>query len=132
MVEEQGIKRVMKRLLVVDDDSDLVQILADVLTRENCVVDTATNGMEALTQMRVNDYDAVICDLLMAHMDGMDLHSEVAREYPYLAERFVFITGQIERAGGASDFVLRTGNILLIKPFDIEELRVALKDVLSR
>jgi hypothetical protein len=65
-------------------------------------------------------------------MDGEELHTEVSKEFPYLADRFVFITGQMERCGGASDFVLRSGNILLIKPFEIEELRVALKDVLSR
>ena len=133
MAEEQRPKQqIMKRLLVVDDDHDLVQLLAEVLTHENCVVDTARNGMEALEQMQVANYDAVICDLLMSHMDGEDLHNEVIKEFPYLADRFIFITGQIERRGGASEFVDRTGNVLLFKPFDIEELRVALKDVLSR
>jgi CheY-like chemotaxis protein len=122
----------MSRLLVVDDDHELAELLAEVLTLENCVIDTAGNGMEALGQMRAADYDAVICDLLMSHMDGEELHNEVVREFPYLADRFVFITGHIERGGGASDFVERTGNVLLFKPFEIEELRVALKDVLSR
>jgi two-component system, NtrC family, response regulator HydG len=132
MAEKQRPKQVMSRLLIVDDDNDLAQLLAEVLTHENCVVDTARNGMEALEQMRAADYDAVICDLLMLHMDGEELHREVAREFPYLADRFVFITGQAERHGRSSDFVMRSGNTLLIKPFEIEELRVALKDVLSR
>ena len=132
MAEEARPKHLMGRLLVVDDDHDLAQLLAEVLTRENCVVDTAGNGMEALEQMRATDYDAVICDLFMPHMDGEELHHEVAREFPYLADRFVFITGQLERRGGASDFAVRTGNILLVKPFKVEQLRAALKDVLSR
>ena len=132
MAEKKRTKEFMSRLLVVDDDNDLVQLLAEVLTHENCVVDIAHNGMEALERMRMADYDAVICDLLMSHMDGAELHNEVAREFPYLAERFVFITGQMERCSRSSDFIMRSGNTLLIKPFEIGELRTALKEVLSR
>ena len=132
MAEKQRPKQFMHRLLIVDDDNDLAQLLAEVLTHENCMVDTARNGMEALEQMRVVDYDAVICDLLMSHMDGAELHNEVTREFPYLAERFVFITGQMERHSRSSDFIMKTGNTLLIKPFEIGELRTALKEVLSR
>ena len=132
MAEEARPKQSISRLLVVDDDHDLAQLLAEALTHENCVVDTARNGVEALDQMRAADYDAVICDLSMSHMDGEELHHEVAREFPYLADRFVFITGQLERHGMASDFVVRTGNTLLIKPFKVGQLRAALKDVLSR
>jgi two-component system NtrC family sensor kinase len=131
MVEEAPPKQLMRRVLVVDDDHDLAHLLAEILTRENCVVDVAANGMEALDQMRVTDYDAVICDLLMSHMDGEDLHNEVTKEFPYLADRFVFITGQVERHGGSAAFVERSGNILLTKPFEIEQLRAALEKVLS-
>ena len=50
MAEEQRPKQVVNRLLVVDDDHDLAQLLAEALTRENCVVDTAGNGMVASIQ----------------------------------------------------------------------------------
>ena len=132
MAGKERPKQLMIRLLVVEDDYDLVQQLAEALTRENWVVDTAGNGMEALGRIRTTDYDAIVCDLMMSRMGGEELQCVVAKEFPYLADRFVFITGQIERCSGASDFVLRSGNILLLKPFEIEELRVALKDVLSR
>ena len=132
MTEEAHPKQFMKRLLVVEDDNDLSQLLAEVLTHENCMVDTASNGMEALERMRTADYDAVICDLMMSRMGGEELQCEVAKEFPYLADHFVFITGQIARSNGISDFIERTGNVLLLKPFEIEQLRAALKDVLSR
>ena len=132
MTEEARPKQFMRRLLVVEDDNDLSQLLAEVLTHENCMVDTASNGMEALERMRTADYDAVICDLMMSRMGGEELQCEVAKEFPYLADQFVFITGQIARSNGISDFIERTGNILLLKPFEIEQLRAALKDVLSR
>ena len=132
MTEEARPKQFMRRLLVVEDDNDLSQLLAEVLTHENCMVDTASNGMEALERMRTADYDAVICDLMMSRMGGEELQCEVAKEFPYLADHFVFITGQIARSNGISDFIERTGNILLLKPFEIEQLRAALKDVLSR
>ena len=132
MAEEQRPKQLMNRLLVVDDDHDLAQSLAEMLTYENCAVDTAGNGMEALEQMRIVNYDAIISDMSMPHMDGEKLHYEVAKEFPYLADRFVFITGHLEWRGNLMDFAERTGNILLTKPFAAEQLLAAVKGVLRR
>ena len=132
MAEKKQPKQLIIRLLVVDDDHDLVRLLAEMLAHENCIVDTASNGMEALELMRATDYNAVICDLMMSRMGGEELQCNIAREFPYLADRFVFITGKIERSGGASDFVDQTGNVLLFKPFTIEQLHAAVEDVLSR
>jgi hypothetical protein len=56
----------------------------------------------------------------------------VVRDYPYLANRFLFITGQPSRKAGFSDFVWRTGNQLIEKPFDVQQLRTAIRDVLQR
>jgi CheY-like chemotaxis protein len=96
------------------------------------VVDIAGNGVEALEQMRATDYDVIISDVSMPVMDGEELHRVVARESPYLADRFVFITGHLEWRSNLMDFAERTGNILLTKPFPAEQLLAAVKGVLSR
>src|ERR1700688_3912617 len=113
MDEEEGTERVMHRVLVVDDDHDLAVLLSEVLTYENCEVDIAANGMEAMDRLRTGDYDAVLCDLMMPRVDGEALYNDVVRDYPYLANRFLFVTGQPSRKAGFSDFIWRTGNQLI-------------------
>ena len=132
MTDEPRPKRVMHRVLVVDDDHDLAELLREVLTFENCEVDVAGNGMEAMDCLRTGDYEAVLCDLMMPRIDGEVLYNDVVRDYPFLANRFLFITGQPSRKAGFSDFVWRTGNQLIEKPFDIQQLRTAIREVLAR
>src|ERR1700682_4388084 len=109
MAEEKPPKRVMHRVLVVDDDHDLAVLLQEVLTYENCEVDIAGNGMEAMDCLRTGDYEAVLCDLMMPRVDGEALYKDVVHDYPHLADRFLFVTGQASRRAGFSDFVSRTG-----------------------
>ena len=132
MTEIKRVEQVIHRVLVVDDDYDLAQLLRDVLTYENCEVEIAGNGMEAMDRLRTGDYDAVICDLMMPRVDGEALYNDVARAYPYLADRFLFVTGQASRKAGFSDFVTRTGNNLIEKPFDIHQFRGMVRDLFKR
>ncbi len=122
----------MRRVLVVDDDYDLAQLLREVLTYDNCEVDIATNGMEAMDRLRAEEYDAVVCDLMMPRVDGEVLYYDVVREYPFLANRFIFVTGQASRKAGFSEFVGRTGNYLIEKPFDLPAFRAAVRDTIQR
>lgn len=125
-------RQVMRRVLVVDDDYDLAQLLREVLTYDNCEVDIATNGMEAMDRLRAEEYDAVVCDLMMPRVDGEVLYYDVVREYPFLANRFIFVTGQASRKAGFSEFVGRTGNYLIEKPFDLPVFRAAVRDTIQR
>jgi len=122
----------MHRVLVVDDDYDLAQLLREVLTYENCEAEIATNGMEALDSLRTGDYEAVICDLMMPHVDGEAFYNAAVREYPHLGDHFLFVTGQASRKAGFSDFVARTGNQIIEKPFDIQALRLAVRELFQR
>jgi two-component system cell cycle sensor histidine kinase/response regulator CckA len=132
MTEAKRLEQVIHRVLVVDDDYDLAQLLRDVLTYENCEVEIAGNGMEAMDRLRTGDYEAVICDLMMPRVDGEALYNDVVRTFPYLADRFLFVTGQASRKAGFSDFVTRTGNSLIEKPFDIHELRRMVRELFQR
>ena len=119
----------VRTVLVVDDDHELAEMFREVLTFDNCSVDIAANGMEALDHLRTGDYDAIICDLMMPRVDGQELYEETVKRFPYLANKFLFVTGQPARTGGMTDFISRTGNRLLEKPVDIDELRSALKEL---
>jgi two-component system NtrC family sensor kinase len=124
--------QVMRQVLVVEDNFEFADLLLEVLTRENCDADHASNGMDALDKLRTGNYDAVVCDLMMPRVDGKSLYRQVEREFPYLAQRFIFITGQTTRQAGYADFIYPTGNLLLEKPFDIEQFRAALRDLFAR
>jgi two-component system cell cycle sensor histidine kinase/response regulator CckA len=124
--------QIVPRILIVEDDYQLADLLSEVLIRENLTPDLAANGMEALEKLREMDYEAVVCDLMMPRVDGQALYNTVAREFPHLAGRFLFVTGQAVSRSGFTDFVHRSGSILLEKPFDIEQLRASLKELLAR
>lgn len=122
----------MRPVLVVEDDHELAELLREVLTYENCAVDVAANGLEALDKLRTANYDAVVCDLMMPLMDGETLYQETCEQFPYLADRFLFVSSQVGARGGLTDFIFCTGNTLLEKPFDLEQLREAVRDMLNR
>ena len=132
MSEAKQPQQTMYRVLVVDDDYDFAQLLREVLTYENCEADIAGNGLEAMDRLRAGDYEAVICDLMMPRVDGQALYNEAVRDFPHLADRFLFVTGQASRKAGFSDFVSRTENHLIEKPFDIQAFRVAVRETLER
>ena len=119
-------------VLVVEDDLQLADWLAEVLTYENCTVDLASNGIEALDRLCSASYDALVCDIMMPRFDGEALYHEVAKRYPYLANRFLFITGSPTVQAGMANFATRSGNLLLTKPLEIEAIRRALQDLCAR
>ena len=131
MPDERPVQ-LIRHVLIVEDDYELADVLAEVLTHENCVSDHASNGMEALGKLRSTHYDAIVCDLMMPRVDGQAFYNQVAKDYPYLADQFLFITGQSSRQAGLTDFITRTGNTLLEKPFDIEQFRAALQELFVR
>ncbi|HUL61149.1 MAG TPA: ATP-binding protein [Anaeromyxobacteraceae bacterium] len=112
------------RLLVVDDDPLVGRALARALRGAHEVV-VATSAAEALDRIRGGErFDAVVCDLMMPEMTGMDLYERVGEIAPELAHRIVFATGGAftERS---RDFLQRVPNARIEKPFDPVRLREA-------
>ena len=117
------------RILVVDDDAELCEILTEVLTRFGFEVQAAPDGQEALELLKKDGFDLVITDLDMPVIGGLTLLRKVREaggEIP-----FIFMTGHgtVECAVeamkcGASDFVQ--------KPFPLAELRTLITGVFKR
>jgi CheY-like chemotaxis protein len=108
------------RVLIVDDEVYVGKATARLLSREH-QVETATSGEEALRILESDaGFDAILCDLHMPRMDGMQLHDRVLEQYPSLAERIVFMTGGA--AGASKAFLERVPNLRLAKPCPIPEL----------
>ncbi|MEO8548874.1 MAG: ATP-binding protein [Kofleriaceae bacterium] len=80
------------RVLLIDDDATLLKSISRSFVRHDV---TACNSAEAaLARLRANDgFDAILCDLMMPGLTGMELHHEVAELRPELLDRMMFMTG---------------------------------------
>ncbi len=84
-----------QKALVVDDEEELREIIAMILTREGVLVETAENGEEALKLWRNNPYDLVITDLNMPVLNGAQMISRM-REIKTSATKFFILTGGVK------------------------------------
>lgn len=90
-----------RRILLVDDELDLVELMCDLLASRGYDVTCATNGAVALDLLRHDDFDLVITDLMMPVMDGIELVKAV-REEPRLGNLpVIMMSAQIERGRAA-------------------------------
>jgi two-component system NtrC family sensor kinase len=109
------------RVLVVDDESVIAQLIADVLGGEGFEVDTAPHGLAALDRLANRTYDVILSDLRMPELDGLGLFREIEQRYPELLRRFVFITGTSEHTD-YHGFIDDAKVPVLTKPFDMMNL----------
>jgi len=116
------------RILVIDDEPMIGRAAARALSKDHDV-DVATSSKEALAQIERKAYDAMLCDLMMPDMTGMDLHEQLERERPELAAKMVFMTGGAFTAR-ARAFLDRVPNARVEKPFNNTDLRELLNSVL--
>jgi CheY-like chemotaxis protein len=91
-------------------------------------VTTANNGKEALRLIAAGpSFDVILCDLVMPVMTGMELYQELARVFPKVLDRLIFISGGVFTPT-ARVFLERIPNLRLDKPFDSKKLRALVKE----
>lgn len=120
----------LKAVLVVDDDKQLASALQWILKDENYLVDVAFDGEEALLKVKVHEYDAVICDVMMPRLRGDEFYVQAKELRPNLENRFIFITG-FAADSEIKEFLGARHLKHLVKPFPINELIVCVKDLLG-
>ncbi|HKP94035.1 MAG TPA: response regulator [Chthoniobacterales bacterium] len=121
----------LKAVLVVDDDKQLASALEWILADENYLVDVAFDGEEALLKVKVHEYDAVICDLMMPRLRGDEFYLQARELRPELSERFVFITGFAADEHIQAFLANERRMKHLVKPFRIEDLIAAVKELVG-
>ena len=113
-----------RRVLVVDDDPTIREMVIRGLSTAGHEVDAAEGGEEALRMLRSRPYDHIFLDLRMPGMSGQDLYKLLKTSDPKLASRVTFITGEAARPE-VTAFLESVGNPVLTKPFDLHQLRGA-------
>ncbi|MFH0899381.1 MAG: HD domain-containing phosphohydrolase [Pseudomonadota bacterium] len=118
-VQSEGNREDSPRVLVVDDEQVIREILSDFLTLEGYVVKTVEDGETALRELRLRPYDLVISDLKMPRLGGLELLERIASEKLNVLTIIMTGFGTVETAieamkKGAYDYIL--------KPFKVEEV----------
>lgn len=128
--ERSGGGAALPRVLVLDDEAVIGQAVARLL-RGHYEVVPVTSAREALDRLAAGErYDAMICDLTMPDLSGVEVHRQVAVGRPELADRIVFISGGTF-SESAAEFFASVPNPRLEKPFDRATLLRTLGDVLA-
>jgi len=118
-----------KTILVVDDEPEVADVLAELLAADGHQVETAANGVQALDKLRERAYDLIVSDLRMPELDGPGLYRELERRDPRLLRRLIFLTGDTLRPE-SREFLERTRAPSLTKPFDVAEVRRVVEQAL--
>jgi CheY-like chemotaxis protein len=119
------------RILVAEDEPSIRRVLAVTLQHAGYDVDLAANGAEAETFIAVRPYDLMLVDIKMPVMNGMELYERVHAEYPALARRIVFTTGDVINKQ-VEHFIESTDRPYISKPFSADELIEVVKANLKK
>jgi signal transduction histidine kinase/ActR/RegA family two-component response regulator len=109
------------RILVVDDEPVLTELLTDLLKGVGHAVDQARDGRTALAMALERPWDVILTDLKMPALDGQGLYELVCRAHPEMARRFIFSTGDLVNPETVA-FLRTTGCAYLSKPFKLESV----------
>ena len=116
-------------LLFVDDERLLHNVFTRLFTRHGMQVTTCLNALQALEELKKNDFDLVVTDFMMPDMDGLELLAHIRQEYPKMKVIMITAHGSVQHAvrtmkSGAIDYIP--------KPFSLEVLVARVEEVLQR
>lgn len=109
-----------KHILLVDDEENARIALSRILAREGYIVDTVSNGFEALNHLREHDVNLIVTDINMPEMDGISFLRELNRCFP--GSNVIMMTAY----GGVESYIeaINLGAFEYInKPVKVEELK---------
>jgi CheY-like chemotaxis protein len=110
------------RILVLDDEAEVAELISIMLQKEGFSVDIANKGEVAFDMLRNATYDIVLSDLNMPGMDGRAIFETIRKNFPHMLDRLGFITG--DTMGAASQSLLEeSGRPHLEKPVSPADLR---------
>jgi CheY-like chemotaxis protein len=108
--------------LVIDDEADVAEILADILRVDGHNVEIAESGEAALARIKEQDFDIILSDLRMPGLDGPSLYRIIEKRKPALLSRLAFVTGDT-MSPKIKRFLRGAGRPFIEKPITPQEVR---------
>jgi two-component system NtrC family sensor kinase len=119
-----------KKCLLIDDDVQMINVLAKYFAVEGCYTEKALDGKSALEKMDTTRFDFILCDVRMPGMNGVTFYQELKkRKSPYL-NKIIFITGET-MSDEIQEFLNSIENPLLQKPFGLHDIREVIQGLLT-
>ena len=120
---------IQKRILIVDDDDEIRELLEFDVSQSGYFVDTACDGLEGLNKALNNSYDLILLDVMMPKMNGFDVCKNIRQAKLSIPILMLTAKGTIDDKtdgfdSGADDY--------LVKPFDIQEVLLRIRVLLRR
>lgn len=117
-----------KKILLVDDEANVIKVFSDVLRNENYIVKGVENGPEAIKAIEKETFDLALVDLRMPRMDGIELLENIKKIKPYLP--VIIYTGYGSVTTAVESMRKRAADYLN-KPFSPDELKSSIKKALQ-
>lgn len=116
-------------ILVVDDEDAIRKLISVILSRNGHIVETTGDAGEASAKLENLMYDAIILDIRMPGINGMELYSKITKKHPELENKIVFITGDTSDYSTRS-FIEKNRVTYITKPFDSKTLLEKVNSIL--
>jgi signal transduction histidine kinase len=118
-------------ILVVDDEESIRRPLIRYLSRLGATAVDAADGLAALAKLRVLAVDAIVLDLRMPRMDGVETYNTLRRELPALADRVLFLSGDPQQMQEMRLGIVPSERVLA-KPVDLPVLTASIRRLVGR
>lgn len=118
------------KILVVDDELVIRQFVSQILAEEGHEVEAVDSAEGALEEVNSKEYQAIMLDIKMPGMSGIELYQHFQKISPPLADKVVFITGDV-MGTSTMTFLSKTKAPYIIKPFDAKQLKAEINRVLA-
>ncbi len=109
------------RVLLIDDDEAILQVMGKALSAAQCDVETANSARDAAMMLARGDYDVIVSDIRMPGFDGTQLFEFLDKHLPEYKQRVIFVTGDTGTPS-TMDFLRKNNAPYLTKPVEIAEL----------
>ncbi len=117
------------RVLLVDDEEELVSTLAERLSLRGIFAEWATSAEEALERLSPGRYDVAVLDVKIPRISGIELKKRMDEKNPGM--KFIFITGHGSEADFQAGSAEAGSDYYLVKPVNIEDLITKMREVLT-
>ena len=114
-----------KRVLLLEDDDTFKAIIQEFLENNFYHVTSVSNGADGVRAVIKDDFDIIICDMMMPKLPGDMFYVAVERMRPHLCRRFIFITGHRGNPK-INEFIKKVRGTMLPKPFHMDDLLEAI------